>query len=366
MRQIAAIQSLRALAALMVVVGHAQTAAAVAALKAGTGFTPLPLLPWGAGVDLFFVISGFIMVVSSERLFGVSGGATTFAARRLKRIVPLYWLATSLYVAIQLLTHKKVGGGDVVASYLFWPWDVYGDGVLRPLYSLGWTLNYEMFFYAMFAAAIILSRRACVLVVSAVLVVGVVTGRLLPFAEGPLAFWTQPIVLEFALGMDLGLLWCGGLRLGLMPRLSLALAGIALLVFDGMDAAHRAADWITPNDFLRVASWGLPAAMIVAAGALGRRRAEAPKGLAGTVALGDASYALYLVHPFVVGVAMRLWTMSGLATHAGYWPFIAAGLAASIAVALAVHRWFEMPVARSLALRRIDGKSTLAESPAVP
>lgn len=367
MRQIAAIQNLRALAALMVVVGHAQSAAAVASAKAGASFAPLPLLPWGAGVDLFFVISGFIMVVASERLFAAPGGAQTFFARRLKRIVPLYWLATTLYVAIHLATHKPIGGADVAASYLFWPRDVFGDGVPRPIYTLGWTLNYEMFFYALFATAIALPRRACVATVTGLLVAGVAIGRLVALPPGPLAFWTQPIVLEFALGMWLGLAWRADVRIAAVPRALLAALGVAALAWDTMGSARQAVDWMTPNDLARLAGWGVPAAAVVAAAVLGHRgepRAAPSRWgrcLDFPPALGDASYALYLVHPFVVGIALRLWSLSGLARPLGYWPFVGAALAASVFAAFVIHRRIELPLARGLALRRLDGKRVLAE-----
>ena len=303
MRQIASIQSLRAFAALIVVIGHAQTEALVAAAKQGSGFAPLSLLPWGAGVDLFFVISGFIMVVASGRLFATPGGAGTFATRRLKRIVPLYWLFTTLYVLIQFATHKPVDGGSLAASYLFWPHDTYGDGVLRPIFALGWTLNYEMFFYALFSLAVLLPCRRAVALVASLLVVGVAVGRVVPLPTGPLAFWTQPIVLEFALGMGLGLAWREGVRLGGGPRVVLALAGLLCLGYDTMGSSHQASTWITPTDLWRLAGWGLPAAALLASAALARK--PATSGLLGTVALGDASYALYLVHPFIVGTMVR-------------------------------------------------------------
>ena len=359
MRQIEPIQILRAIAALTVVVGHAQTEALVAAAKHGAAFSPSHLLPWGAGVDLFFAISGFIMVVASERLFAAPGGAGTFVARRLKRIVPLYWLATTLYVAIEFATRKHVGGLDLAASYLFWPRDVYGDGVPRPIYALGWTLQYEMLFYALFAAFIALPRRRCVLAVAMVLAAGVAAGRSWPLPAGPLAFWTQPIVLEFAFGMAIGLAWREGLRLPTWARAALTVAAIAALAFDGLDAAHKAVTWITPTDGTRVLAWGVPTAVLVAAAALGKRSGS-PRALVGLVALGDASYALYLVHPFVVLTLMRLYAAAGLAGPLGYWPFVGASLALAITAALAVHRWIELPAARALAPRRLEGKSVLA------
>ena len=361
MRQIEPIQSLRALAALTVVVGHAQTEALVAAARHGAAFVPSHLLPWGAGVDLFFAISGFIMVVASERLFAAPGGAGTFAARRLKRIVPLYWLATTLYVAIQFATRKHVGGLDLAASYLFWPRDVHGDGVLRPIYALGWTLQYEMLFYALFATFIALPWRWCVAAVGAVMAAGVLAGRIWVLPAGPLAFWTQPIILEFAFGMAVGLAWREGLRLPTWARAVLASVAVAVLAFDGLDAAHQAITWITPTDGARVLAWGIPTALLVAAAALGARGGSS-RALAGVVALGDASYALYLVHPFVVLTLARIYTAAGLAGPLGYWPFVAVSLALAIAAAFAVHRWIELPAARALALRRLEGKAVLAVS----
>ena len=357
MRQIAPIQRLRALAALMVVVGHTQTEAIVAAAKAGLAFTPVALLPWGAGVDLFFVISGFIMVVASERLFAHPDGAKTFAARRLKRIVPLYWLFTTLYVAIQFVTHKPVGGLDLLSSYLFWPRDIFGDGVIRPIFTLGWTLNYEMFFYALFAVAIRWPAQRAVAAIALLLATGVVIGRMWPLAPGPLAFWTQPIVLEFVLGMAIALAWRHGVRLPSAMRVALFATALLLLAYDVEGSARQSSHWTTPTDLVRLLGWGVPAAVLVAAAVLGTARPAAVRSLPlDVVALGDSSYALYLVHPFVVGTFMRIWTSAGLAGHLGYWPFVGVSLAVSIAVAVLLHRFFELPVARFLALRRLDGK----------
>ncbi len=345
---IASIQRLRALAALTVIVGHAQTESIVAASKAGLGFAPLNLLPWGAGVDLFFVISGFIMVVASERLFARPGGAATFAARRVARIVPLYWLFTTLYVLIQLATRKPVGGADLAASYLFWPRDIFGDGIARPIFTLGWTLNYEMFFYVLFASALVLPARRAVAAVAAVLVAAVAVGRLVPLPPGPLAFWTQPITLEFVFGMGLGLLRRDGLRLPPPARLALGAGAVLLLALDLMNSAHRPSDWITPTDLVRVLGWGLPAALLVAAAVLGGEDGARDARWPLLDALGDASYALYLVHPFVVGTLMRTWTLGGLAARFGYWPFVVLSVALSVAAAFVTRERFEAPMARVL------------------
>ena len=138
--------------------------------------TPCPDLTLGnAGVDLFFVISGFVMVYASERMFGRAGGQLQFITRRLIRIVPLYWLVTPLYLVMALAIpafEKSYSVASVVASYLFIPWPRL-DGIMQPLVGQGWTLNYEMFFYAIFAAAILAPRRIAVALASGVLIVAV-------------------------------------------------------------------------------------------------------------------------------------------------------------------------------------------------
>ena len=119
--------------------------------------------PWLAGVDIFFVISGFIMVYASSRWFGSAQSPRVFLAHRIARIVPLYWATTMLYLAVvlfapALLNSEYLAPGFVISSFLFIP-AARPDGLVQPLYSLGWTLNYEMFFYALFAIAIAFPRR---------------------------------------------------------------------------------------------------------------------------------------------------------------------------------------------------------------
>ena len=95
---------------------HAQHDAATLAERAGGAFAPIAAFPWEAGVDVFFVISGFIMVHASAPLFGTApGGGRIFLARRIARIVPIYWAVTTLYLAIALavpefLNREFVGG----------------------------------------------------------------------------------------------------------------------------------------------------------------------------------------------------------------------------------------------------------------
>src|SRR5205085_10567493 len=190
-------------------------------------------LPWGAGVDLFFVISGFIMVYASERLFGAPEGGRLFLGRRIARIVPLYWAFCTLYlvwVACAAATSGKSLPSlpSVLASYAFLPFDGFGDGFPRPFYTLGWTLNYEMFFYAAFAAFLASPRAKAVGGVAGALAMLVLLGTAAPLWM-PLAFWAQPIVLEFALGMGIALLLRRGITLPDWARLALLAGSVGVL-----------------------------------------------------------------------------------------------------------------------------------------
>ena len=311
----------------MVVLHHIQ-------LNLALGFglpEALPNLAVGsAGVDIFFGISGFVMVISSDRLFARPGAAKTFITRRLIRIVPLYWAVTSIYVV-------ALGGGytlaHTLASYLFVPFPGPG-GVMQPVHVVGWTLNYEMFFYALFALAIALPRRRAVCVLAVAMIVFVAAGKILPSAIDALAFWSRPIMLNFVLGLALGLAYLEGWRL---PRV---VAGL-------MMAAAAFPFWLQigepfPSAWGRISAYGIPTALLLTGATLGRFGPPAGK-LRALAVMGDASYALYLVHPLVLWgcrmVAMKL----GFPVGQAPWLYACFAMAAAIFVSLVVNRYFDQP-----------------------
>lgn len=334
------VQVLRGLAALAVATEHALNDAANLEARLGRVFRAPELFPWNAGVDVFFVISGLIMVHASRALFAAPGGPSEFLRRRIARVVPLYWIATTLYLLVALAAPRLVNRdyldpGFVLASYLFLP-VARPDGLVQPLYALGWTLNYEMAFYALFAAALVLPlRRAAILLL--VLLAGLVlAGRALAPLPQPLAFWTDPIVLEFAAGVGLGVLRAEGLRAPGTVRLLLAAAGLGGLVWAGLDPGTALA-------WPRALAYGAPAALLVAAAALGPDETRPPGVLVRAgLALGDASYALYLVHPFAIRAARELFGWTGAA--AGPAAFVLFALLATVGAALLTFRFVERPL----------------------
>jgi exopolysaccharide production protein ExoZ len=103
MSQIRSIQVLRAVAALLVAFGHLQAESVTMAAAASSGYRPILLDLTGAGVDLFFIISGFVMVYASRDLFERAGGGQLFLRRRVARIVPLYWAVTTVFLLTMMV-----------------------------------------------------------------------------------------------------------------------------------------------------------------------------------------------------------------------------------------------------------------------
>ncbi|KQP77669.1 acyltransferase [Methylobacterium sp. Leaf113] len=296
------LQILRALAAYLVFLTH-------------FGLYAAPILPrpdalaFGAvGVDVFFVLSGFIMFVSTA-----GGGETpgSFLLRRAIRVVPVYWLVTLALVLIVLAGLKPIGivalrPDYVVQSLLFLPFS--RNGYVEPLNSVGWTLNYEMFFYAGFAGLLLVASLKARLIG---LVAGFLGLALLSLAPVPGLYWayyTKPIVLEFAAGAGLGYAY---LRLGQPPagfpvrRLAgTALVAAAALVLGAQAlAAARGAD-LEMTGFARPLVWGTAALLAVGAVVLLERGGVVLRSR-WLLSQGNASYAFYLVHNLMLHSAAK-------------------------------------------------------------
>jgi peptidoglycan/LPS O-acetylase OafA/YrhL len=270
-------------------------------------------------------------------------------------VVPLYWLVSLAYLVLALARPDVLGEaaalvrqpGALLAGFLFWP-AARPDGIVQPLYGLGWTLNYEAFFYVLFAAGLGFGRRGAVAFLVLALGFLVAAGELLPGLPVPVRFWSDPIVLEFAAGAGLALAYGDGLRPARSLRIGLALLGVLGLLL----AARLLGGLGEADGFLRPLLVGVPAALLVAA-SLGPARdpadvARLPLLLRGLVILGDASYALYLVHPFALRLVREGLIRLGLAPTLDPWGGMVLMLAASIAAAILVHRIVERPLTRSV------------------
>jgi exopolysaccharide production protein ExoZ len=330
--RVPAIQLLRALAALMVVLLHTtHEAQAISGHAPGTYHEPA--FPLVMGVDLFFVISGFVMVVASTELFQSDRGPKIFFFRRLSRIVPPYWLATGLFLLMFLATPHAINSeapsfGNILRSFLFVP---YGP---EPVYKVGWTLNYEMFFYVCFSLIISMQRLRGVVILTMTFLCLVILGFVLQPNSPIFRFWTAPIILEFIMGAWIGLIFLSKRRLGWQTALLLALIGISCPFF-----GFR----VDPFGLLgRSLYWGLPAAFLVAACSLSAELPDLPC-LMPFIFLGNASYALYLWHPFVIRLTKNLWNYGHLGRTFGLRSYVAASMALAVIAACVIYRFVEKP-----------------------
>jgi exopolysaccharide production protein ExoZ len=344
MSQIGSIQMLRAVAALLVVFGHLEHEALTLPAAAAFGFAPIILDLTGAGVDLFFVISGFVMVYASRDLFQTPDGPRRFLTRRVARIVPLYWAITTLFLLTLALTPNVLSSGaptsiEILKSYVFIPYLHPGAEMLQPVYKLGWTLNYEMFFYVAFSCVLILPMRAAILVIALVFSGLAALGLWLSPAPGVVSFWTHPIILEFVMGAFIAALHLNGRRFGTAQVITIVLAGIlgfALAAASGLDA-HGS--W-------RPLLWGVPAAAILMGSTLRETSPSSPGSKRWIVALGDASYAIYLLHPLVIRVLRLVWDRIHASSDVSPWIFVILGFAIVLPLSVLVHRRFERPMTK--------------------
>jgi exopolysaccharide production protein ExoZ len=332
------IQYLRAFAAMTVVWVHARYIIPSMVLQLGTPYFG------GSGVDLFFVISGFIMVVTTSQ-----DGVTPqkFFLLRIIRVAPLYWLATLAVIACAAFEHSfevVYPPVAIVKSLLFIPYaPPTAPHDAWPILQNGWTLNYEMFFYALFALSLAAPRGARLPALAATLGSLVVIGRVFgPFASPLTSFYVSPYLLEFVAGMFLAHGWLrDGSRDSLPESLFLIAFGLYCL-----GAAHS----------LIIVMGG---AFVMIAGCLNTRLLALENRP--LLELGNASYSIYLIHQFVlealawgwIRVFPRMtWGLSAL--------FMALALTACALAGYLCYRFIEKPLTSQLR-KLLKGSGPIAD-----
>lgn len=325
------LQYLRAIASIMVLCYHVNVQLERMDFH---GWWPSSL---AGGVDLFFIISGFLMLVTTD---GKTQYTLSFYKKRLIRIVPLYWIVTSLLVALMILAPSTVQSGrpelwHIVASYLFLPALHPVFATIEPVLIPGWTLNYEMFFYLVWGVALVLPNGVRAPVAGAFLAGLVILGAVFPPSSVMMTFYTSTIIIEFIFGVVIGLWYLRGSPLPKSAGWPLLIVGfLALFVFDQT----------TPQT--RFLFWGVPAAFIVM-GALVLEQAHAVRKHPVFVLLGDASYSIYLVHGIALSAAGQVWRRLGLEALPGHLVlFILFAILAGIAAGVVVHLLIERPLLR--------------------
>ena len=324
------IEACRGIAATMVVLYHAARHAdkAIGAPLLGA------LFQFGhAGVDLFFVISGFIILFVHYDDVGRPDRLAHYAGRRFTRLMPVYWVALLAYISM------TIAGGHGAPSL---PATAMSVTLLPsnhpPLYDIAWTLQYEVLFYALFGV-LVFHRAVGAVALTAWFGLAVF---LSPVLHGdswlPIQFY-DPFVLEFGMGMGVAHL----LRTRRLPAPLLCAAAGTLLF--ATTAGWEDMQWLNGYGTAARFGYGIPSAMIVAgiAEADRQRRLVVP-GLLRTA--GGASYSIYLWHPIFIGLVWRLQQSLGLGqAFSGYLEVPALALVAVVG-GIGASRWIEYPVMR--------------------
>lgn len=285
------IQVLRGLAALFVIFQHVR------------------FLNFGSfGVDIFFCISGFMIMFTTQK------STQYFFRKRLIRILPLYYMMTlGTYLVLLLFPamfqQTRHDPSYLIKSLLFIPFDI-GGGVIQPLLRIGWTINCEMFFYLLFFISYHISMRYRGLICSGLLLVLVAAVQFfapsiqtwqtpLGSAVSPvLTFYGDPYMLEFIFGILAYYL----ARFLYHRHLVHEIPGcVSLLAAAAVPVIFCLLAFFTPMvnviGFRRLPLWGLPAFALVILAFLAGLHVKMPRFVVFT---GNISYSLYLIHYYPV------------------------------------------------------------------
>jgi exopolysaccharide production protein ExoZ len=254
------------------------------------------------GVDIFFVLSGYVICLTLEK----NKDWWAFLVARISRIFPLYFVLTSLVVVIALIFPKyvaestagSIGIGEYLKSIFFIPYRGATDA--KPILRIGWTLNYEMVFYAFVAVGLLIDKTRWYLW-TALMLLAVYT-----YSNSELSslvieeVYGNPIIIEFLLGF---LAFWITRRLNLDYLSEIWYLSLAILCFSFMAFIELNGGYVN-----RLLQYGLPSMLIVVSmvrcNSFFERFDHKAKGLISL--LGDSSYAMYLTHWFVVGFVKKV------------------------------------------------------------
>lgn len=299
------IQALRGIAVLSVVFFHLL----IIEQKYGGSKTILPnLLQFGMfGVDLFFVISGFVMVTVTRGKFQILKQASRFIYHRVARIYPTYWVYSILVLIIFLLQPSWVNSTqgnqvDILASFLLLP------SHTLPLVMVGWTLIHEMYFYLIFFLILLLIPERHLLLTILSWGIGVVLLNIYLESSSPVInIISHPLTIEFIGGCLLAIIYHRK-NVKIKSSILLMLVGLTLAAsLYGYHSYQNITGLIEPLAWWRIIIFGIPALLMVYCFTNAERNGYVIHS--SLIRVGDASYSIYLSHIFTLSASGRVWSM---------------------------------------------------------
>ena len=287
------------------------------------------------GVDLFFIISGFLMS------FIAHNDPRRFLIKRIIRIVPLYWTATIGVFLISLwfptlLQSTTPNFVYLLKSMLFVPY-MKESGIMEPVLFLGWTLNYEMYFYIIFALCLRLTKKYSSCLTAALISIPPLMGLLVSLESDIFSFYSNSIVLEFIFGIFIYYFWTRkiGRRIHVLTE-PLLLYGLVLISALSLPVLQHFSDYIRMD---RIVALGVPGFILVLSCVLLEGGIKLPKIF---TRLGNASYSLYIIHPYIIqGFDKVLVKIDEFSIVTFMWCLVV--VFASLALALLSYSLYEKP-----------------------
>jgi len=338
-RTILGIQYLRGFAALFVVYYHIFSNRVAQSWSAGSFYGLF-------GVDVFFVISGFIMWRTTA--MSTRTRPADFLLRRFIRIYPTWWITLSAWIGIRLILPDSLHNADVdfwsvVDSYLLVPhYHAVFTHYVWPILVPGWTLEMEILFYLLFAGTLFISFMRARLTAILLILAGLsLIGMIVPQSSAVFENLTNPLLLEFAGGIFVASQAERLSRIPVWMLVSFLLIGLALVGF-----------FLGPQtEMSRVRALCLgPSAMLIVAGMVGLEPRLRAKPSSWLLLLGDASYSLYLTHIIAISATAVLWERLRLpmGTSPGAALFIPIALVTTVGASIIFYRLIEKPILKVL------------------
>lgn len=301
MDKINSIQYLRGVAAIAIVFRH--LADRTEKYNITTIFSGLDIGLWG--VDLFFVISGFVMVfitANGRQRSGIFRSIVNFWLRRYLRISPIYYILTIVVLVVAKYlpgsTELKPGFQQILFSFLYIPNEA------APVLGVGWTLNYEMYFYFIFGLSLLLPSNLHTKCISFYFIFAVLCGKLSGNNNEFIYQITNPLLIDFLFGIYIAKALKARLILSVRQSYFLMFCSILSILI----ADYSNIDQALLNEGFRVLCYGLPSAGLVSAVIMLEYHKELKFDLKLPLLLGDVSYSLYLVHILVIAAYGKLVT----------------------------------------------------------
>ena len=369
--QLTGIQSLRGIAALLVILCHAQ-------LWQGKNFPTVTLVPFQlffgeAGVDIFFVISGFIMMYVTPKSFVSWRNQASFLVRRFTRIYPTYWAIVIPIILFWFVHPEEVNRSqgnhvNVLTSILLLP-DKYS-----PALGVAWTLVFELFFYVV-ASFIFYGDGPKRLVATLIWFSIIAAATMLHPAviQNPwLHVWLSPLSLEFISGMLLAYALQRG-SFSINPWIAgwVVLLSWGTIIFSGL---HHGGYTGNGESYIRIFTYGVPAVLIVWM-MLQMELQNRWTWFKAIAPLGDRSYSAYLLHLPLLAAMLRV---AGIRfPHAGYGEVLAMTIGAVVLLSIPIelcyrfiekpsHTWGKILASHLQAPRAVPNLSLLQSKAVIP